>query len=933
MNTESIIAAFRDWFGISADYAIRGFAFRSSLPPMLFVALACAGAVFACYLYWQEKTMPAPLRILLALFRTVIYALILLILFEPVVSLEKKLSIRRNMLVLVDRSESMGITDARGKQEDIVDAALAAGKAKFVLPEVQEFLARAQVAMRRSADALREGRSGDAMDAQREAEERLATALKGSDAAAAGNKSVEQQLAGRLAGISQGIRDVAGLQKGLRESAEKLEKEGTLDANRRRGLMDSQVEVLKALDRIFTTIRETPVEITAQAQAQVASISRLAQARGLIEQPSVRVLDKIAAECKMRYYSFGDKLEPVETGSTNSTVSMAPTAKTTRGGEAIEEAVARDSGQSIAGVVVLTDGAFNEGNDPLGVARRMKEQGVPLFMVGFGLEAPQDVGLRSLIVQNVIFPKDKLTARVQVFARGYPGAAAEVRLLLDNAELAKVPVELSDEPRFIEIPFQVPDEKGGLAKLAVTVTALPGEISTANNRIEQVVKIVNQKIKVLYVEGKPRWEYRYLRVVLLRDQRLDVKFLMTQGDEDLARSSPQYLARYPDKPEEAFGFDLVILGDVPSWYFNQGQLERMVQLVRERGGSILMLAGDRYAPASYVDTAIAEILPVRITQDYTPVPATASPVSTVEGRRSFASLEGTEEANNSLWSLVRPIYQVPRLEGAKAAANIMVQLAGVTAGKSEPYPLVSWHYAGTGKTMFIGTDQLWRLRFMRGDRYHAQFWGQTIQFLALSRLLGENKRIRVETDRNVLRAGERLQVFANVLDDSFKPSKAEQYTVRVDRMVGDGQAAGASNKTETAGLVAEAMTVKLSPVAGTPGLYQGACAIKQEGKYLVRAPAEDEKSANSVELLVAASNREQQEPAMQGEVLRKMAELSGGRYIPVREWPTLPGLIQGQDRTVLDQKDKDLWDIWPFYVLFIVLAGAEWFLRRRYRLV
>ena len=120
---------------------------------------------------------------------------------------------------------------------------------------------------------------------------------------------------------------------------------------------------------------------------------------------------------------------------------------------------------------------------------------------------------------------------------------------------------------------------------------------------------------------------------------------------------------------------------------------------------------------------------------------------------------------------------------------------------------------------------------------------------------------------------------------------------------------------------------------GTPGLYQGQCALPEEGRYVLRAKPEEKEISNTVDLFAAAADPEQREPAMQEALLRKMAELSGGRYLSIRQWPALPGMLGGKERLLVEEKTVDLWDRWPPYVLLVLCLGVEWFIRRRQHLV
>jgi len=663
---------------------------------------------------------------------------------------------------------------------------------------------------------------------------------------------------------------------------------------------------------------KTAYALPAQARKEAEEATRMDLARGIVDNPNLDIFKRLGEDFKIRYFCFGERLEPTSgEGETlvESLRRVRPTAKATRLGTAVEEAVSRYSGQPIAGVILLTDGASNEGLEPLEVARRMKDKDVPLFAVGIGRPDPPDVRVEGLIVQDTVFSKDKVPVRFRVLSEGYAGRTVDVTVSVNGKEVARKPVKLSGEPQFQELTF-VPEEETGSLKLDVAIAPLPGEIASENNQLTQKVRVINDKIKVLYVEGKPRWEYRYLRAVLLRDHRLDVKFLMTQGDRDLAKASDRYLDRFPEVASEAFVFDLVILGDVPASYFTPMQLSRMEELVRERGGSLLVLAGHQHPLAAHLGTPIASILPVKLrAEGWEAIDSTVHPVMTSEGdETTVVSLD--VEKNEALWALVKPIYQVPVLEGAKPAATVLATLSDAPRRRA-PYPLIAWQRYGRGKSMFVGTDQLWRLRFKRGDKYHARFWGQVIQFLTLSRLLGENKRIHIETGPKSFRTGERVQIYTNVLNGSYEPVTTPSYTLFAEQ------------REPKPG----STPVRLEPVKDVPGLYQGFFTPEEAGTYVLRTAAAEAEASNTVEIQVATTPLEQLEPAMQEDLLKKMADLSGGRFLTVRELPSLPDSIQAELQTTIVRREKELWDLPLVFAVLLGCAAIEWFFRRRWDLI
>lgn len=665
-----------------------------------------------------------------------------------------------------------------------------------------------------------------------------------------------------------------------------------------------------ALNKIVFSEQSVPEGI----KSDFAAVPRIELARGILQHPDLKVFQKPGDKHRLRYFSFGERLEagPDEPAALLDWLkAVKAQAPVTRLGESLQQIGERFAGQPTAAVILLTDGGSNAGIDPLEAARSL---GAPVFPIGIGTPRPDDIRLlANVVLPETIFPKDKVPIRVQVESTpGFKARDVELSVKSEGRVLASKPITLKGT-QFEELTF-VPEQTSGLLKLDIGVAALPGEATEENNRVARTVKVIDDKIKVLYVEGKPRWEYRYLRAVLLRDHRMAVKFLMTEGDPDLAKASEQYIDKLPEDEKSTFDYDMVILGEVPASYLSAAQLGWLEKLVRDKGGSLLMLAGHQHAPMTYADTPIAKLLPVKLAAGGRDIiEAGVHPVVTQAGAQSqIMALEPQDEDNQHAWSLVKPLYDLPRLSGVRPGATVLATLSN-QGNRADPYPLIAWQRYGGGKTMFVGSDQLWRLRFKRGDAYHAHFWSQSIQFLALSRLLGENKRIRLETDRKNYQTTDRVLIQATVLDEDFHPLKAASYQVLVEQVPPKG----------------EPRTVTLKPVPNIDGMYQGFITAEQDGNFQVRTLPQSEGSSNRPDFQIEAMSREKRELDLQVDQLKKLAELTGGKYLMVRDLPKLHELIPDQSRVVaLPPQEAELWNSWWVFAFIVSLAGVEWFMRR-----
>jgi uncharacterized membrane protein len=685
-------------------------------------------------------------------------------------------------------------------------------------------------------------------------------------------------------------------------------------------------EAARALGVIKSTDPFDPGEAN-EIQKEIGNPSRIKLATATLEKTNV--ISDLKDKFNVNIFTFDSQLKPIkqdekvgeaeETETQSISLDLNAQGESTEIGSAINEAVGKFAGREVAGVMVLSDFISIKGKDPVESARSLSTQGIPIYTVSLGLPSPPDIHVRKIIGPDVVFKGDRVPLRVQIESKGYNERTVNITLKIDGNEQPSQQVKLKDGIQFAELIF-VPEQESGTVELEVSAAAFNDETTDKNNSASHSVRILDEKIKVLYVEGIPRWEFRYLRWVLLRDPRLDVRFLMTQGDPALAGSSPSHIGALPQNKEELFKYDLIILGDVPAGYFNTEQLELIDELVKERGGSLMMLAGPVAAPTSYKDTAIADILPIKIgAGSWNPVPNGTYPVVTSAGRLSQStSLSLSDDTTDRIWQKVNRMHQLPPVDGAKAGATVLLTHSGSSDGFDQ-YPLVAWQRYGTGKSLFVGTEDLWRMRLEVGDRYHARFWGQTIQFLTLSRLLGQNKQITIETDRASFSEGDTVQIYANVLTESFEPvTDIEEYTVLI----------------EPKGSPDSSSEIQLSPVPGTDGLFSGAHVAGKDGAYVLKAEPSDESRANSPEFEVATINPEDRETGARPDIAKEIAEISGGKelnQIAISGFKDNFNSEKPRDNEV--QIIEELWDKEILFILVLLFAGTEWFFRRRENLV
>jgi hypothetical protein len=663
------------------------------------------------------------------------------------------------------------------------------------------------------------------------------------------------------------------------------------------------------------------MSLDAKQRQAVASSSRLDLAKAVLTNSGQPLFESLGNDLDLSYHAFGKSPRMLSDGSLLKPAEVAglqADQPVTSIAESLD-VVANSGAVPPAGIVLFSDGIDNASSlRSEAILRDLGSRGIPVFTVPVGLSDPDDVSLRTIVMQEVAFSGDRVPVRVQIQSKGYERRTAKLSVLLNDRNVSQKEVRLEGGLQFEDINFRVDLYEKGAARIAVVIEPFGDEISADNNRIERSIRVVNEKVKVLYIEGNARWEFRYLSAILKRDPRMDVTFIASSVGPQIARNSPDHIERFPSKREEAFQYDLVILGDTDAAFFSQEELALLEELIRDRGASLLMLCGPMHSPLSYSGTPLESMLPVRFDPEgkWEDVPETVYPVLTAEGRSSMVmTLENKIADNDRVWSRVAPLDHLPPLLGPKPGATVLATLSE-GGSDAQRYPLVAWQRYGTGKCMSLATDRLWRLRFNTGDKYHWRIWSQSIQFLTLSRLMGEHKRIRLETDRAVYPLGGQGRLYAHVLDEDYQPVVQSGFDVFVGALDG-------GEKKEK---------ISLRPDRTQPGLYEGYFSPPGPGRYRMESNEDDLPISNATEFQVVDAKPELVDTDMRLGQLKRIAELTGGACLPMQELSQLATLVNKEPVTTTVRSERALWDNGLVALLLIGLLGAEWILRRTFDL-
>ncbi len=500
----------------------------------------------------------------------------------------------------------------------------------------------------------------------------------------------------------------------------------------------------------------------------------------------------------------------------------------------------------------------------------------------------------------------------------------------------------------------------GTYRIRVGVPPLPGERVTEDNWVDHQIRVVDRKVKVLYVDGRPRREWESLQRALTRDsETMLVHTLQLEGAPGVPQ--PATVApgwgmlpgnRFPATRAELFQYDVVILGDADWREFadTREEAEERVRDLRdfvESGGGLLLIAGEFFMPVEYRRTVLAEVLPVvtdpdEVARTRDRADRAFNVALTPEGRESpLFRIDDDPDRSRELWErMVRwqQWWYFPARRPAAGARVLAVHPEGIEESRRGaegqhgnrygPHVLAATKTFGLGRSLWIGMEELWRMRYGVGDQFYYAFYAKAVRYLASYRLLGGNKRVKIHPERQVYYLDEPVGIVAHVVGEDFRPpSPVEKPRVAAILTLPD-------RSEHPLELLPEPQPGGDAPL----GIYRGTFTASAAGTYSVapdpaEVPGEEPESRS---FTVQSSAEEQKDPSVDEEALRTVAVASGGPPLPLSlaELGKVPDLLKSRDyRVPVEARPDPLVDQWWVPVILTILLAAEWLLRKRWKLL
>lgn len=655
--------------------------------------------------------------------------------------------------------------------------------------------------------------------------------------------------------------------------------------------------------------RENVVAVVMDASASMAhgqgELSRLQEAVDALGNGPLDALRKTFA---VRLFGFAHDVIPMKALG-----DVPPPGPQTRIGDALHAVLQTGASVPLAGIVIVTDGGENGGT--LGEDRlaELATFGVPIHTVGVGPErTSNDLELDSVRLAQHATPGETLTAEVSV--RHDSRAKTRLRVYDGEKLLAARELDLAADAGITTQTIEVPAGEPGVRDLRFALDPLPDESNVVNNVRSHVVDVTPRRRTILYIEGEPRWEYKFIRRAADTDETLRLASLVRATPNRYYRqgiASPEELREgFPKTAEALFGFDAVVIGSFEAAALNAEQHRLLKDFVDRRGGGLLMLAGrDGLADGGWARSPVAEVLPVQLGDG-----SRKSFVQTrFKARLTAYGAESTinrfaEDArrNAALWAEMPELADYQQPGRLKPGAIVLLE----TASQQRSQPLLVWQHYGRGSAYVLATGSTWRwkMQLPHQDKRHHIFWRQLLHALSAD----APARASLTSERKVYDDERRVALHAELRNERFEPvnDATVEVTVVSDQGTSSTQTLRPSGQND--GRYAAIVD------AEEPGLYRVSM-VARKGEQIIE---QSETHFRRNDGVVEHFNTQQNRP-----LLERIAETTGGRYWRLDQLGGLADAMRYSKAGVVERQTLDLWNLPAVFLLLLILKAAEWLLR------
>ena len=659
--------------------------------------------------------------------------------------------------------------------------------------------------------------------------------------------------------------------------------------------------------------------------------SREAQAVKAVENG---VLGGLSRSFQTRLYRLDDTAARID-----SLQDLRPNASSTRIGDSLKQLSAETSDLPIGAVVLLSDGGDNAGGIGADAISALRARHIPVHTVGFGRErAERDVELDGAEIAPRALAGSRLAAKIVFHQRGFAGARINITVRDLSSGPGKtlasrsVPLGPDGGQQTETLMFDI----GGAGARTLEIAAVPltGEESQANNTLTRVVNVASDPRRILYLEGEPRWEHKFIREAEEDDGMVQIASMVRTTANKTYRQgvadSKELVGGFPTRAEDLFAYQGLIIGSLEAGYFTPGQQELIREFVDRRGGGLLLLGGQfALADGGWNASNIADLLPATLPAQPGTFHREADPrngtthafaeLATAGADSVITRLVDDPAANAAKWKKLPYLMDYEDAGAAKPGSSVLLNML---TPEGRRLPLLITQNFGHGRSAIMATGGSWRWQMSSplGDTAHHLFWQQLLRWV-VSDTPG---RVTASVPTQILLDNGDMTLTAEVRDQQYNP------------------APDAKVEAHILGPSGVSALVEMTPVPDSPGQFQAAWSAPKPGAYLTEVLAQRaEPGSGAVKELgrdVLTFQRmdgvaENFHTEQNRELLERLAAQTGGQYWKPADLGKLAGSIPFSEAGVTVRETKDLWDLPLVFLVLVLLRFSEWWLRRKWGIV
>src|SRR4051812_19875537 len=646
--------------------------------------------------------------------------------------------------------------------------------------------------------------------------------------------------------------------------------------------------------------------------ADVNGQARSAFVQQQMSGPNAKLLEALSQRFVIRFFRFASSSDRVA-----SAADLKFGGTSTRLAPALDRARDELSGLPLAGLVMISDGADTSDAAIDETLASLKARSIPVFTVGVGREHfAHDVQVTRVETPRTALKGTALVVDVVLSQTGYGGQTLPLTVEDDGRIVSTQEVTLPPDGESATVKVRFTANEAGARTFKFKVPTQTGEQVTQNNARDALIQINDRAEKVLYYEGEPRFEYKFLRAGVEGDKNLQVVSLARTAENKYYRQSvttpDELIGGFPKTREELFAYRGLILGSVEAASFSPEQLRMIADFVNKRGGGLLMLGGRRsFAEGGWGGTPVGEVLPVIIENSNTKYFSELQAKPTRAGSTfPVTQIAGDEKASAAKWNDMPAVTTVNAIRLAKPGATVL--LTGVDNRRQDQIVLAYQRY-GRGKAIALPIQDswLWKMdaKVAVPDTTHAMFWRRLIRWL----FDGVPEQVNVSTTADRVEPGEAVRLSAEVLDAAYAEVNDSRVVARV---------------TSPSGKTRE---VPVEWTVTKDGEYKATFTPDESGIYDIKVTAaRDQKDLGVADMhvRVSAGDAEYFDAGMRAPLLKRIAEDTGGRFFTPANAASLPEAISYSGRGVTVVEERELWDMPALFLALVTLIAAEWGYRR-----